>query len=204
MSIHHALLALLSAGPSTTYQLRKDFDEVTGHVRPLNIGQASTTLTRLERDGLVVRSPEEGGESTAGLWSLTEKGRSDLAQWWAAAVDRTLPDRQELVMKLALAVTVPGVDVAGVVQEQRTATLAALQDVTRARRHLGEEDLSALLVLEHHLFSLEAELRWLDDIEGTLDRVAARHRAAPRPDAAPLKPSAVTRSTASTPLWSRR
>lgn len=204
MSIHHALLALLSARPSTTYQLRKDFDEVTGHVRPLNIGQASATLSRLERDGLVVRSPEEGGESTAGLWSLTEKGRSDLVQWWAAAVDRTLPDRQELVMKLALAVTVPGVDVAGVVQEQRTATLAALQDVTRARRHLGEEDLSALLVLEHHLFSLEAELRWLDDIEGTLDRVAARHRAAPRPDAAPLKPSAVTRSTASTPLWSRR
>lgn len=205
MSIHHALLALLSAGPATTYQLRKDFDEVTGHVRPLNIGQASSTLSRLERDGLVVRSPEEGDESTAGLWSLTEQGRTDLVQWWAAAVDRTQPDRQELVMKLALAVTVPGVDVAAVVQEQRTATLSALQDVTRARRHLGEEDLSALLVLEHHLFSLEAELRWLDDIEGTLERVAARHRAAARPEAAPQEPSSATPSTtSSTPSRSRR
>lgn len=181
MSIHHALLALLSAGPATTYQLRKGFDDVTGHVRPLNIGQASSTLSRLERDGLVVRSTEDGTETTAGLWHLTEQGRSDLARWWAAAVDRSQPDRQELVMKLALAVTVPGVDVAAVVQEQRLSTLAALQDVTRARRHLGEEDLSALLVLEHHLFSLEAELRWLDDIEGTLERIAARHGDRPRP-----------------------
>lgn len=174
MSIHHAMLALLSAGPATTYQLRKAFDDATGQVRPLNIGQASSTLSRLERDGRIVRTQEDADDSTAGLWSLTEEGRADLAQWWASAVERAQPDRQELVVKLALAVTVPGVDVTALVQTQRTATLSALHEATRVRRGIEEADLAAALVLEHHLVSLEAELRWLDDIEGTLEKAAAR------------------------------
>lgn len=174
MSIHHAMLALLSAGPATTYQLRKAFDEATGQVRPLNIGQASTTLSRLERDGRIVRSQEDADASTAGLWSLTDQGRAELALWWASAVERSQPDRQELVVKFALAVTVPGIDVASLLQTQRTATLSALHEAARVRRGIDEHDLAAALVLEHHLVSLEAELRWLDDIEGTLQKAAAR------------------------------
>lgn len=182
MSIQHALLALLSAGPATTYQLRQAFDDATGHVRPLNIGQASSTLSRLERDGCVVRSPEDDDGQSAGRWSLTDEGRAAVALWWSSAVERGQPDRQELVVKLALAVTVPGVDVAALVQTQRDATLSALHEVTRVRRSVEDHDLAAALVIEHHLVSLEAELRWLDDIEGTVEKAAARAAAA-RPSA---------------------
>ncbi|MEZ5096599.1 MAG: hypothetical protein R2731_11050 [Nocardioides sp.] len=52
---------------------------------------------------------------------------------------RTQPPRDELAIKLALAVTVPGVDVGAVIQQQRRATMAALQDYTRlgARPEMG-------------------------------------------------------------------
>lgn len=186
MSIRAAMLALLSAGEATTYQLRKSFDEATGQVQPVNIGQVSSTLSRLERDGCIARGPAEPEDSTAGTWSLTGPGREELERWWESTVDRARPDRHELVLKLSLAVVVPGVDVAALVQRQRTATLSALHEATRARRGIAESDLAARLVLDHHLFAVEAELRWLDDVEGTLERAAAvRPDAPPGPAAAP-------------------
>ena len=50
MSVRHALLALLSEGPKYGLQLRQEFEESTGDVWPLNVGQVYTTLQRLERD----------------------------------------------------------------------------------------------------------------------------------------------------------
>ena len=53
MSVRHALLALLEEGPKYGLQLRQEFEERTGEVWPLNVGQVYLTLQRLERDGLV-------------------------------------------------------------------------------------------------------------------------------------------------------
>jgi hypothetical protein len=53
MSIRQAMLALLEQGPMYGYQLRAEFEQRTGETWPLNIGQVYTTLSRLERDGLV-------------------------------------------------------------------------------------------------------------------------------------------------------
>lgn len=180
MSIRHALLALLSRGPATTYQLRKDFEASTGQTWPLNIGQVSSTLERLARDGLVLR--DEGSAPDDSLardpWTLTDAGRAELAQWWRSPVSRGTPERDELVIKLALAVTLPDVDVTDLVQRQRSASLRTLHDITRLQRDLTDADLAAKLVLDHHVFATEAELRWLDDIEGSLQRAAAQPRAA--------------------------
>ncbi len=72
--------------------------------------------------------------------------------------------------KLALAVTVPGADVRGVLQRQRTATVRALQQHTRRRRALGREPTAAALVLDSLVFAAEAEVRWLDSCEARLLR----------------------------------
>ncbi|NEE29007.1 PadR family transcriptional regulator, partial [Streptomyces sp. SID7982] len=53
MSIRHGLLALLERGPRYGSQLRTEFESRTGSTWPLNVGQVYTTLSRLERDGLV-------------------------------------------------------------------------------------------------------------------------------------------------------
>jgi len=44
MSVRHALLALLSEGPKIGLKLRDEFEQRTGDVWPLNVGQVYTTL----------------------------------------------------------------------------------------------------------------------------------------------------------------
>jgi len=177
MSVKHALLSLLEQQPMYGYQLRQEFESRTGGTWPLNVGQVYTTLTRLERDQLV----ETAGEDEEGhvRWRLTPAGRDEVATWFTTPVLRSQPARDELAIKLAIAVTVPGVDVGTLIQRQRTASMGALQDYTRLKRQAaapeqpaGRADLAWGLVLDSLVFAAEAEIRWLDHCEARLRRAA--------------------------------
>jgi DNA-binding PadR family transcriptional regulator len=182
MSIKQGLMALLAQEPMYGAQLRAEFEQRTGTTWPLNIGQVYTTLGRLERDGLVEATGHADGDARI-AYRLTEQGRAEVARWWTTPVDRSEHPRNELAIKLALAVTLPGVDVRDVVQRQRTQTLRGLQDLTRLKQQASAADDTAwLLVLDHLVFSAEAEARWLDHVETRLARQATR--AATRPPAA--------------------
>ena len=168
MSVKHALLALLEQEPMYGYQLRAVFEECTASTWPLNIGQVYTTLSRLERDGLV-----EGGDTDDDghqIYKLTEEGRTELTDWFGSAVPRTQPPRDELAIKVALAVTAPGLDVGAVIQRQRVATMTALQGYNRLQR--GTADLAYGLVLDSLIFAAEAEIRWLNHCDARLRRAA--------------------------------
>lgn len=166
MSIRHGLLALLERGSRYGYQLRNEFEQSTGGTWPLNIGQVYTTLNRLERDGLVRGLPEnEGGQRP---YEITDRGRTELTLWFSTPIARTDRPRDELAIKLALALTTPGVDVRAVVQTQRTATMRALQEYTRLKQTDGE--LPWRLVLDAMIYQSEAEIRWLDHCESALVR----------------------------------
>jgi DNA-binding PadR family transcriptional regulator len=169
MSVKHGLLALLERGPMYGYQLRVAFEESTGGTWPLNIGQVYTTLSRLERDELVRPLPESDAGQRS--YEITDTGRAELAAWFATPVSRADRPRDELAIKLALALTTPGVDVHAVVQTQRTATMRTLQEYTRLKGRADQpRDLSWRLVLDAMLFQGEAELRWLDHCEASMIR----------------------------------
>ncbi len=170
MSIRHGLLALLERGPRYGYQLRSEFESATGTTWPLNVGQVYTTLARLERDGLV-RPVGEADADGRVTYLITDTGRAEVASWFATPVQRADRPRDELAIKLALALTTPGVDIRAVVQTQRTATLRSLQDLTRLKVRAGEDDHAWLLVLEAMIFQAEAEVRWLDHCESRLARL---------------------------------
>jgi DNA-binding PadR family transcriptional regulator len=180
MSIRQAMLALLEQGPMYGYQLRAEFEQRTGATWPLNVGQVYTTLSRLERDGLI----EGTGADDEGhvIYRVTEAGRGEASAWFTTPVPRTQPPRDELAIKLAIAVTLPGLDVVDIIQRQRTATMAALQDYTRLKRTGaaanpgGVEDLAWSLVLDSLVFDAEAEVRWLDHCEARLRRAAREGR----------------------------
>ena len=173
MTVRNALLALLEQGPMYGYQLRAEFERRTGATWPLNVGQVYTTLSRLERDGFV----EGTGADDDGhvMYVATAAGHEEVAAWFTTPVARTQPPRDELAIKLALAVTVPGVDVGTVIQQQRSATMGALQDYTRVKRAGGNgspDDLAWSLVLDSLVFNAEAEIRWLDHCEARVRRAA--------------------------------
>ncbi len=88
------------------YQLRAAFEEAVGGTWPLDIGQVYTTLSRLERDDLVRPLPEnEAGQRP---YEITDAGRRELATWFATPVGRNGRPRDELAVKLSLALTTPG------------------------------------------------------------------------------------------------
>ena len=172
MSIRHGLLALLERGPSHGYQLRAEFDAATGATWPLNVGQVYTTLDRLERDGLVTQDGEPDADGRI-AYRLTDAGHAEVSGWFASPVSARSAPRDELAIKLALAVTTPGVDVLSVVQTQRTGTMTALQELTRLKVRAGDGDLAWSLVLDSLVFRAEAEIRWLDHCEARVARAAA-------------------------------
>jgi DNA-binding PadR family transcriptional regulator len=180
MSIRHGLLALLERGPMYGYQLRATFEESTGGTWPLNIGQVYTTLSRLERDELVRPLAEKG---TAQLpYEITDAGRAELAMWFATPLSAGDRPRDELAIKLALALSTPGIDVSAVVQTQRTATIRKMQEYTRLKYGTDRPaDLAWQLVLDAMVFQAEAEVRWLDHCEASL----LRHSAPPMPGRTP-------------------
>jgi DNA-binding PadR family transcriptional regulator len=174
MSIRHSLLALLQDQPRYGYQLRVEFENRTGATWPLNIGQVYTTLDRLERDALVARDGDDGDGRV--VYTITPAGKAEIQSWFAAPVERSNPPRNELAIKLALAVTLPGVDVHSIIQGQRAASLRALQDYTKARRDTASNhrngETASLLVLESLIFQTEAEVRWLDLCEARVAQQA--------------------------------
>ncbi|WP_343949522.1 PadR family transcriptional regulator [Nonomuraea longicatena] len=165
MSIRHGMLALLSRGRRYGYQLRQEFEASTGATWPLNIGQVYTTLSRMERDGLV--EPGAADEQGRVVYTITEAGRTELARWFSTPVGQSDRPRDELVIKVAMAVASGEADVRAVIQAQRRATMRALQELNRAKR-AEAAGAAQRLVLDSAIFKAEAEQRWLDHCEAVL------------------------------------
>jgi DNA-binding PadR family transcriptional regulator len=184
MSVRHALLALLSEGPKYGLQLREEFEARTGEVWPLNVGQVYTTLQRLERDGLV-ESDDSVDEGPQKGFRITSDGAEELAAWLRTPPDLSSPPRDELVMKVLVALRVPGVDVHDVIQVHRRYLVELMQQWTRLKDDEADFDLGLALVVDAELFRLDSVIRWLDAADGRLKRAAADESPAPVPAALP-------------------
>jgi DNA-binding PadR family transcriptional regulator len=184
VSVRQSLLAILNQGPCYGYQLRTEFDRRTGSTWPINVGQIYNTLDRLERDKLIQRLETDADQQNT-YFEITEAGRTEVANWLGSPVVRGGATRDELAIKLAVAVTLPGVDIAQVIQIQRTSTIETLQDLTRTKNATDNpesaEELAWLLVVDSMIFAAEAEVRWLDHSETRLARAVAAGVASPIP-----------------------
>ncbi len=170
VSVRQSLLAILDQGPCYGYQLRAEFDRRTGSTWPLNVGQIYNTLDRLERDGLVEKG--EIDEQGHVFWEITDAGSAAVREWLAAPVVRAGATRDELAVKLAVASTLPGVDVARIIDIQRRSSVTQLRVLKAAADPDadGPEELARSLVVDSMIFAAEAEVRWLDHTERRLAR----------------------------------
>jgi DNA-binding PadR family transcriptional regulator len=169
VSVRHALLALLSEGPKYGLQLRQEFEAKTGEVWPLNVGQVYTTLQRLERDGLVESDDAETDGPQKGF-HITPAGHGELLDWLRTPPDADVPPRDELVIKVLVALSVPGVDVGEILQVHRRHLLQTMQRYTRLKENAAEDDVGLALVADAEIFRLEAVVRWLDSADVRLKR----------------------------------
>src|SRR3974390_441628 len=161
MSVRHAPLGFLHESPKYGHQLRQEFEARTGDVWPLNVGQVYTTLQRLERDGLVESDDAEEVGPQKGF-RITPGGAHELHQWLHTPSDLSSPPRDELVIKVLVALQVPGVDVHAIIQVHRRYVVEVMQQWTRLKEDEAGFDLNFALVVDAELYRLDAVVRWLD------------------------------------------
>jgi DNA-binding PadR family transcriptional regulator len=162
VSVPYALLALLSEKPKYGLRLQNEFESRTGEVWPLNVGQVYTTLQRLERDGLVEADGEGDRSQKRKRYRITSAGADELADWLRTPPELVPPPRDELVIKVLVALQVPGIDVHELLQVHRRHVIEVMQRYTRIKAEAAEEDVPLALVADAELFRLEAIVRWLD------------------------------------------
>jgi DNA-binding PadR family transcriptional regulator len=180
MSVPHALLALLREGPKYGLRLQNEFESRTGEVWPLNVGQVYTTLQRLERDGLVETDGEDERSQKQKRYRITSAGAQELADWLRTPPELVPPPRDELVIKVLVALQVPGIDIHELLQVHRRHAIEVMQRYTRIKADAPEDDVPLALVADAELFRLEAIVRWLDAAD-------VRMKQLPTPAPAPVE-----------------
>ena len=155
MSVRLGLLALLDQGACYGYQLRTELDWRTGSTGPVNVGQIYNTLDRLERDKLVRKTGENN------RYEITPAGRVEVSTWFAAPSASA-----DLAAKLALASTLPGVDVATIIRIQRAGSAPASVDVSGPE---SSEQLAGAVVAAASAIAARAEQQLLVEMERLLE-----------------------------------
>jgi DNA-binding PadR family transcriptional regulator len=191
VSVPHALLALLSEGPKYGLRLQNEFESRTGEVWPLNVGQVYTTLQRLERDGLV--ASEGDGERSRKRYAITTAGSEELAGWLRTPPELVPPPRDELVIKVLVALQIPGIDVREILQAHRRHVIEVMQRYTKIKAEAAEDDVPLALVADAELFRLEAIVRWLDAADARLKQLPSPTPAAPAGVPEPTRSTEVSR-----------
>jgi DNA-binding PadR family transcriptional regulator len=179
MPIHHAVLALLEAGPSHGYELKSSFEHGVGpQWGSLNIGHLYQILERLSRDELV-RSHRvtQGGGPDRIVYELTPAGRRELAGW----LDEPSPrrgHRDDFFLKIMAAARLrePSA-LRQVLSRQRVYLLQELRNLQALRR--DQTDPTVALLLDAARMHVQADLAVIDAAEETLlepkDSPVSRH-----------------------------
>jgi DNA-binding PadR family transcriptional regulator len=185
MPIHHAVLALLQAGPSHGYELKAGFEAAVGpQWGPLNIGHLYQILERLSRDGMVTstRVAQETRPDRV-VYGITEAGSAELAGWMTSPSPRTSGFRDDFFLKVMAAARAGDPDtVTAVIANQRVYLLRELRNLQQLRPdHAGDPVVGLLLAAAAR--HVAADLAFLDDAEATLlDTAAAPALADPAVD----------------------
>jgi DNA-binding PadR family transcriptional regulator len=164
--MREVLLGLLHKEPAHGYELKGAIESIFGQVWPaVNIGQIYSTLTRLERAGLVRSATvAQASRPDKKVFELTAAGGEAVRQW---VDDLVVPQvRDAFFSKLVLAAQTRLADPLMLIDRQRRAylrRLSALGDLAGSAKGFA-----ARLAVEGAVLHLQADLRWLEQCEEAL------------------------------------
>jgi DNA-binding PadR family transcriptional regulator len=169
MSVPLTLLGLLEREPSHGYDLKRAYDTFFGRGKQLPFGQVYATLGRLARDGKVTAGDAEPGDGPdRKRYAITDTGRHDVDAWLADPVEPEPHLQTVLFAKVTLALML-GKPAAAYLDAQRGAHIRRMQQLTELKRTGSLVD---VLLADHALFHLEADLRWIDLTSMRLNELA--------------------------------
>lgn len=180
MTVRHAILGLLAQHPRHGYDLHIAFEAIAGgsEVWAVQPAQIYTTLSRLQDQGLV--REQQAGPPDRRVYAITLKGRSELNDWFASGVEAG-HQHDEFFVKLMLSIDDERADPYQVIQAQRSELYKRLHAwTTRRSTSDPRRELAQVFLLDKLIMHLEADLKWLDLLEGRLDEI--RRQPLPKPE----------------------
>ncbi|MFI7429695.1 PadR family transcriptional regulator [Micromonospora sp. NPDC049836] len=166
MTVPLTLLGLLEREPSHGYDLKRDYDTFFGRGKPLPYGQVYSTLSRLARDGkVVVGDVAPGAGPDRKRYVITDLGATEVEHWLAEPVEPEPHLQTLLFTKVVLALMLDR-PAAEYLDSQRAAHLRRMRELTEIKR-TGE--LVDVMLADHGLYHLEADLRWIETTDARLD-----------------------------------
>ena len=174
MTVPLTLLGLLEREPSYGYDLKRDYDAYFGRGKQLPFGQVYATLGRLARDGQVIAGEAEPGDGPdRKRYAITDTGKTAVDTWLADPVTPEPHLQTVLFAKVTLALML-GKPAEAYLDRQRAAHLQRMRELTELKR---TGPLVDVILADHALFHLEADLRWIDLTSARLDELAKVIRA---------------------------
>ncbi|HSX28363.1 MAG TPA: PadR family transcriptional regulator [Candidatus Saccharimonadales bacterium] len=159
MTTSYALLGIVERQSSYGYDLKRSYDLLFGHNKPLAFGQVYATLSRLKRDG---KTTEESIQQESGperkLYKITDKGRKDLEEWLTLPEKFKTHSQTTFFVKVVTAISLDK-DPDIFLDAQRAAHIEKMRELTKERR---SGDIAKVLQADYALYHLEADIRWID------------------------------------------
>jgi len=177
-----AILGVLSLGAMSGYDVKKLIERSIAHFWNESYGQIYPVLNRLAAEGFAARRREkQRGKPDRHVYSLTEKGRGELARWLAVPA-RYEPFRSELLLKLFLGDAGRAADSIAQIEHYEATQRGLLETYLGIERRLREEMAGhpqlpfSLVTLHYGLYRCRATLAWCAESTRALKRLEGRRR----------------------------
>jgi DNA-binding PadR family transcriptional regulator len=116
----YLILGMLDRGVKTGYAIKRTVDRSTRFFWAASLAQVYPELAALERDGYVVSSDEPHGARPRKRYRLTDEGRTALGGWLRSERDPHLEFRDEGILRLFFADSLPPVEALALVRRLRS------------------------------------------------------------------------------------
>jgi DNA-binding PadR family transcriptional regulator len=182
--LKYILLGFLKYRAMTGYELKSIMDESTMHFWHAYHSQIYTTLRKLEADGLVSSELDDGDDHlTRRTYTLTEAGRGELTTWLNTPLTETVPEKEDLLVRIFFSAERPRQDVIDELRFQRQLhqrklehylqiSRAPLEDFSEQERQGAASDLPFWTSTIR--FGIQYEnmyLQWLDETLEQIERL---------------------------------
>ena len=162
MNAQYVLLSFLADESNYGYELKKKYDSYFGKDKPILPGQIYSSLARLKRDNKIKEVSDTNNSGSSGpdriRYEITDLGKEQLKRWLASPEEPAPQLQATMYIKTVLAILMDG-DAAPYLDNQRRTHIQKMRSLTDERRN---SNLSDMLLIDHALYHLEADLRWIE------------------------------------------
>jgi PadR family transcriptional regulator, regulatory protein AphA len=177
-----ALLGLLTIEPMSGYDLGQMVRASIGHIWRESYGQIYPNLKRLAANGLVESKTEKHkGRPERHIYSITKKGRDQLARWLSVPPQPEIP-RNEMLLKLFFGAQVPAQILIGNVERMVEEHRVLLQKFKRVEQDEIDKNPQYpdapfwKMAARYGQIEMEAHLRWAEETLGELRKMARKRK----------------------------